>query len=123
MEKLARSKFFLPICGLLAGVLNGLLGAGGGIAVVFALGLALPDIDGRDLFANALCVMLPLSAVSALIYAAGGRLSTDGMGLYVIPAIIGGVCGSFLLGRLDPRVTRTVFGALVIYSGLVLMIK
>ena len=66
--------------GLGAGFINGLLGAAGGILLVTALPyLPTPSLlsvganpygqagaDRRDLFASALAVMLPVSAVSAL---------------------------------------------------------
>ena len=116
----------LLICaGLLAGFLNGLLGAGGGIPVVFFLSWFLGDTlqDRRDLYANALCVMLPISAVSCVQYAMVGNLQTEGFGVYALPAIVGGVAGGILLGRLRASVLKKLFGALVIYSGILLVIR
>ncbi len=109
----------------MAGLVNGLLGAGGGIIAVFALRLAMAEsgAEEKDIFANALCVMLPLSAVSAFVYAASGNLTTRGMGVYILPAVLGGVLGAFILGRMRPRGLRRLFGALVIYSGILLIIK
>ena len=99
----ADKKWFIPLAGFLAGGINGLLGAGGGIIVVFALTYALKgkEADAREVFANALCVMLPVSAVSCIIYAVKGNIITEGFGIYVIPAIIGGAAGAILLDNKD----------------------
>ena len=111
--------------GFLAGVVNGLLGAGGGILVVWAMAYALrgKPYDVRDCYANALCVMLPISALSCVRYAMRGHLVTDGMGRYVIPAVLGGFVGGLLLGRLRVGALKRLFAALVIYSGLILILR
>jgi uncharacterized membrane protein YfcA len=105
--------------------LNGLLGSGGGIPVVFFLSWSLEETlqDRRDLYANALCVMLPISIVSCIQYARVGNLQVDGFGAYAIPAVIGGIVGGILLGRLRASVLQKLFGALVIYSGILLVIR
>lgn len=116
---------YLLLSGLLSGVVNGLLGAGGGILIVFALSALLGEElgDRRDLYANALCVMLPISVVSCIRYALRGNLSTDGFGIYLLPAVVGGVVGGILLGKLNGIWLRRLFGALVIWSGVMLMIR
>ena len=115
---------YLCAAGLLAGFVNGLLGAGGGIPVVFALsGLFGEECDRRELYANALCVMLPISAVSCLRYALAGNLQTEGFGVYVLPAILGGVAGGILLGRFRGAWLSVLFGALVIVSGILLIVR
>ena len=111
------------VMGALAGVANGLLGAGGGILVVFGLSRLMKEYEPRDLYASALCVMLPVSAVSCIRYAARGNLPTDEFGVYVLPAVLGGVIGGVLLGKLRGGVLKKLFGALVIYSGILLMLK
>ena len=125
MKSISKKRFFLPTMGFLAGLTNGLLGAGGGIVAVWALSASLGDgiEDRRDVFANALCVMLPISAVSCISYAIAGNLTVTGMGAYAIPAILGGITGGILLGKIKFSSLRRLFAALVIYSGIVLIIK
>ena len=101
------------------------LGAGGGIVAVFALRLSLGDelSDNRDIFANALCVTLPISVLSCLSYALRGELKINGIGLYVIPAILGGALGGVLLGKLKASSVRKLFSALVLISGILLIVR
>ena len=116
---------YLAVGGLLAGFVNGLLGAGGGILAVFALSSAKPAELGEpsDLYANALCVMLPISALSCLRYAIAGNLVTEGFGVYALPAVAGGLLGGLFLGKLKAGVLRKLFGALVIWAGIALIIR
>ena len=111
--------------GFLAGAVNGLLGAGGGILIVWAMAYALRGeaSDARDFYANALCVMLPISALSCVRYAMRGNLTTDGMSRYVLPALLGGFCGGLLLGKIKVGALKKLFSALVFYSGIVLIIR
>ena len=120
-----KSKYFLICAGILCGFLNGLLGAGGGIVAVFALRLSLGDelSDSRDVFANALCVTLPISVLSCLSYALRGELKINGIGLYVIPAMLGGALGGVLLGKLKASSVRKLFSALVLISGILLIVR
>ena len=105
--------------GFWAGILNGLLGAGGGIILVRSAGKILPRecCNGRDVFANALCVMLPISAVSAIAYVLQGSVSGIDFTPFVLPALIGGVGGGMLLSVIDTRLLRLIFSALVVWSG------
>lgn len=125
MKNFAQKPIFLPIMALIAGVLNGLLGAGGGIILVFALSRALKERikSPRDVFANALCIMLPISVVSCLIYAYRGNLSLGGISSYAIPAILGGIVGAIVLDKISVGLLKKLFSGLVIYSGIMLMIK
>ena len=117
--------FSLVGAGLLAGFANGLLGAGGGIIAVFAFAHFLKGkgYERHDIYANALCVMLPISAVSCVRYALAGHLVTEGFGVFALPAIVGGVVGAWLLGRLRASFLKKLFSALVILSGVLLIIR
>ena len=106
--------------GFLAGVANGLLGAGGGILIVFGLSPLLSggNEDGRDVFANALCVMLPVSLISLIGYAAAGRIPTEAqLTPILIPCIAGGAAGALLLHRVNTSYLQKLFALIVIWSG------
>ncbi len=110
----------LAFSGLFAGFANGLLGAGGGIIVTFALAKLLSGGEGaqRDIFANVVAAMLPMTAVSALIYALQGKLEISSSGPFLLPGIIGGIIGALLLGRINTLWLKKLFAALVIFSGI-----
>ncbi len=121
----ARAIIRLTLFGIAAGVANGLFGAGGGILIVFGLTpLLLFDEEGRrDVFANALCVMFPVSIVSLIGYARADRFSLDGFSHYLIPCVLGGVLGAFLLEKLKIPLLQKAFALIVIWSGLYMVIK
>ena len=121
----SKTALSLATAGLLAGFANGLLGAGGGIIAVFAFAHLLRgcEHERRDLYANALCVMLPISALSCVRYAMAGRLVTEGFGIYALPAILGGLLGALLLGRLGASALKRLFALLVIWSGVLLILR
>jgi uncharacterized membrane protein YfcA len=111
--------------GVLSGFVNGLLGAGGGILLVLALKKILKkeNVDEKEVFANSLAVMLPVSVFSAFLYALRGNVSFTGFDAFVLPAILGGIFGALLLGRLTAKTVRALFGALVIVSGIIMIIR
>ena len=115
----------LMAAGALAGFANGLLGAGGGIVIVVALAKLMADSfeNKNDIFATALCVMLPLSTISTLIYLWGGHMSFEGMGALIPPAVLGGALGGALLGRLDTRIVKKLFSAIMALSGILLIVR
>ena len=110
--------------GLCAGLLNGLLGAGGGIIIIYTLSYALQNnAKSRDVFANALLVMLPLSAISCILYTLRGNLNFENMGSLILPAVIGGTAAGFLLGHIKTSFLKKLFATLVIISGILMIIK
>ena len=121
---LSGKRRLLLLGGLAAGFLNGLLGAGGGIVIVWILEKALRDEveSPRDIFANALAVMLPISAVSAVSYALSGGLPKGNITRFLIPAVLGGLLGAFLLDKLKTATVKTLFCFLVILSGILMVI-
>lgn len=115
-----KNKGWGALClGFFAGLLNGLLGAGGGIILVRGAEKVLPREyhESRDVFANVLAVMLPLSAVSAIAYVLRGSVHGLEFAPFILPAIIGGVGGGLLLAVIDTRLLRLIFSALVVWSG------
>lgn len=109
--------------GLAAGFTGGLLGAGGGIIVVWILsGLLKDQAEGKDIFACALAVMLPISAVSTIGYALGGGLPGGGELRILLPAILGGLAGGFLLDKLNTEWVSLLFTVIMVISGILMVI-
>ena len=134
MKKPAHTAFpwlLLGLTGVSAGLLNGLLGAAGGILLVALLPRLTPPAalyppavplgthhERRDILATAMTVMLPVSAVSGVFYWFRGiRPDPTLLLLLVIPAAAGGLVGAKLLGKLPDRVLKKIFAALVVVAG------
>lgn len=127
-----RKRLPLVIIGsLTAGIINGLLGAGGGIILIFVLAKALGNLyekgtevyQRRDLMAISLSVMSVISAVSAIRYGINGILDLNLIKKLIIPAIVGGFVGGFLLNKLKESLLIKLFAFLVIYSGLAMIVR
>lgn len=113
--------WFVPAAAL-AGVVNGLLGAGGGVIMLYVIKAVLSrragegDV-GKDTFATVVAVMLPVSLISAISYGAAGNVDMTEMQILTLPAIVGGIIGAYLTDKLPTRVIRGIFAVLVIVSG------
>ncbi len=125
-----KMKFFkhsaplIAIGGFIAGFINGLLGAGGGIIIVFVLSRLIKDeVTPRDIFANALCIMLPISVLSCIIYVLNGNANFEGFLPFLIPAIAGGLLGAILLSKINTDFLKKLFAVLVAISGILLIVK
>ncbi len=125
MSKTAKNALLLASSALLAGLINGLLGAGGGIVAVWGLNRALSEhmTDRRDAFANALLIMLPLSVVSLIFYALRGQLSGVNTSALLLPAIAGGFGGALILDRINVKLLKLIFAVIVVYSGFTMLFR
>ncbi len=116
----------LPVCllGVIAGLLNGLLGAGGGVVLVIGLRRVQKGTlqDPRAVYVSALCVMLPVSLFTIFRYRAMGHLEATRIAQIALPAIIGGALGAWLLRQLTPTALSRLFSALVLVSGIVMLL-
>ncbi len=107
--------------GILIGLLNGLFGAGGGIAAV-----ALFEKNGfsrKSAHATAVSIMLFLSAVSGFLYWQRGYVSLSD----VLPFLPGGVLGAALGGWLLPKIPDTwlkkIFSLFILYAAVRLFFR
>lgn len=105
------------IAGVGAGFINGLLGTGGGIVLIFALNYILKGEKSKDIYAFTLCVTLALSLVSLFVYVRKGAVDFNESVRYGIAAIPGGVIGAYLLDRLNGKIVKRIFAVLLIVAG------
>ena len=100
--------------GAAAGFLNGLLGALGGIVLVFALSKRIQEPD--VLFATSVAVMAPVTALAALNYFASG--DAPPYPLLLIPAAAGGALGAALSGKIKGDGLTYIFAVLTAVAGI-----
>ena len=127
MDRSERFKnLWLIPTGALAGLVNGLLGTGGG-TVILLFSLARKkgkgDVSKRDDFASTMCVILILSLCSLFIYFKGGHIDLTYSLRYLIPAVPGGMIGALLLDRVSARFLKIGFSLLLIISGGVMLLR
>ena len=126
MQQKRKNTAFFLLLGAIVGVLNGLLGAGGGVIAVLGLRHALRKTqhDPRMAFAGALLLTLPLSLLSLWRYAQADILPPLPQALPVaIPALLGGTLGALLLPYFPTAALGRLFGLLTLLSGVLLMVR
>ena len=112
-----KQRRFALLAGALAGLANGLFGAGGGLLLIPLL-TGCCGLEQRQALATSVAVTLPLSALSALIY-----WLRDGLPLpAALPFALGGALGGFLagklMGRLPEKLLRRIFALFLLYGAL-----
>ena len=103
------------VAGGLAGLLNGLFGAGGGLILVPLL-IGWLKLEEKQAFATSLAIILPLSVVSYILFCIqGGNVWSE-----ALPYLLGGILGGALSIRLFRRLSTTwlhrLFGILILYG-------
>ena len=105
------------LLGLLVGAVNGLLGAGGGMLAVPLLTGA-EGLPAKKAHATAIALILPLSAVSTLVYAltGGGSYAVE------MPAaagvFAGGIVGALLLSKAPAALLTELFYGVMMFAGI-----
>ena len=110
-----RSKYM--ISGALAGLANGLFGAGGGLFLV-PLFIGWVGLEQRRAFATSVAVVCCLSVAALVSYALRGGVDVA----QALPYLAGGLVGGMLSGRVFDRIPVTWlhrgFGLLMLYGGI-----
>lgn len=107
------------LSGAVAGILNGLLGAGGGMVLVPLLER---QVEQRQLFPTAVAVMLPLSAVSAGVYALHGSLPLKQALPFLLGGCLGAIPAGLLCKRIPVAVLRRIFALFLLWGGVRLLL-
>jgi uncharacterized membrane protein YfcA len=108
----------LLVIGVVAGLLSGLLGVGGGIVMVPLLVLW-AGYGQREAHATSLGAIVPISLAGVLTYGIAGAVRVPAAVALAAGSVAGARVGAGLLARLDERALKTLFGTfLVVVAGL-----
>jgi uncharacterized membrane protein YfcA len=111
----------LIIIGLLAGILSGLVGVGGGILMIplliIFLGLSQHQAQGTALFA----MLPPIGILAAINYYKEGFVKWEYAIVIAFTFVIGGYLGSKLSLSLPPQMVRRIFGVIMLLGAIKLI--
>ncbi len=107
--------------GILIGLTNVIVGACGGIVAVESL--KRNKLDQTQSHATAISIMLPLTAISAILYIYKGNVTVKQSLIYLIPGIAGAFAGAALLPRIPKKALTKIFAIFIIYAGIRMYLK
>ncbi len=110
MKKIKNILWGIPI-----GFVNGFFGSGGGVVAVYVLKRIL-KVEDKKAHATALGIILPLSCASLFMY----KNSCVDFNLVLLCALggsLGSIIGAKFLNRIPKRWLQIVFGAVMVLSG------
>ena len=115
--------FILITIGLLAGVLSGFVGVGGGIVIVpglvYMLGFSQHQAQGTSLF----ILSMPVVILATMNYWKSGNVNWK-FGLIIAATfILGGYFGSKLALKISPGLVKFLFGILMAYVSFRLIVS
>ncbi len=105
----------------LTGAVNALFGAGGGVIAVKLF--SLQQEEQKKAQASAVCMILPLSAVSALFYYLRGHIDMSVALPYLPFGVLGACVGPLLLKKLPSGLLKKLFALFMIYTGLRMIMR
>lgn len=117
----AQKKWIPPLIGAVCGVLNGLFGAGGGIAAVPLLKYS--GIELKKAHATSLAVILPISLVSAILYMINGTVQFSQALVYLPGGFAGAIAGALYMKKIPGQWLRRIFGGFMVYAAIRLLLR
>jgi uncharacterized membrane protein YfcA len=106
--------------GFLGGLLAGLLGVGGGIAIVPLLVIAAGTTQ-HEAHATSLAAIIPISAVAATRFGLAGEIDVHAAVFLACGTLVGAPVGARLMARTSEGTLKALFGMLAIVLGAVML--
>ena len=109
-------KFFISVSGAVAGTVNGLFGAGGGMVLVPLLRKC-PDLTEREQFPASIAIIAPICVVS-LVFSAGAQITFWQLLPYLLGSASGGTAAG-IWGKKIPTVwLHRILGIVILWGGI-----
>jgi uncharacterized membrane protein YfcA len=115
--------FILITIGLLAGILSGFVGVGGGIVIVpglvYMLGFTQHQAQGTSLF----ILSMPVVILATMNYWKTGNVNWKFGLIIAVTFVLGGYIGSKLALKISPGLVKFLFGILMAYVSFRLIVS
>jgi hypothetical protein len=107
----------LGAIGLLTGLINGLLGIGGGTILIPAMVFLLGE-EQHVAHGTSLAIILPTAIVSMFVYQANNHMDWGLVLKIATSGMLGGYLGAKLMERIPSAYLKKIFGLFMIMAGL-----
>lgn len=107
--------------GAATGILSGFFGGGGGMVVVPALA-AIMKICEKQAHATAIAVILPVTAVCAVVYGIRGISFGADFAPVAVGVVVGGLFGAAFMGKISNGFLSFIFYAVMIIAGIKMLL-
>ena len=108
--------------GLGAGFASGLFGVGGGVVIVPAL-VGFAGFDQHGAHGTSLAAIVPIASVGAATFALSGDVDLPIALLLAAGSLVGAQLGARIMMRSSERSLRVAFGALMVVSAIVMLVR
>ena len=109
------------IVAFLSGLINNLMGSGGGLLAVPYFCSTLHSQHKAQ--ANSTALILPLCILNTFLYRKQIELPFKRVLLFIIPGIIGAAIGGLYFKKLPTKVLKLLLGAFMIYCGMKMILS
>lgn len=116
-----KSNLRIAILGFSIGMVNGLLGSGGGMLAVPILKKL--GFGQKEAHSNAVAVILPICMLSSGLYLFNDYVNLSDALIYIPAGLLGAVLGTYCLRKISPIWLKRIFGGFMVYAGIRLLIK
>ena len=110
-------KFQLSIIGVITGLINGLLGVGGGTFLIPALTHS-GKLQQHFAHGTTISVILPTAIVSTLIYGLNQHIDYQLALKVIISGALGSFLGAKLMNQINPLLLKKIFALFIIITGI-----
>ena len=110
------NKYLLPIAGGTAGLINGLLGAGGGMVLVPLLAKS-SDLTEQEIFPASIAIITPICIIS-LLFSAQWQLTLSNVFPYLTGSILGGIAAGCWGQHIPTKWLHRFLGIILLWGGI-----
>ncbi len=112
---MALKKFLYLTVGFVSGLINGILGTGGGTIVVPSIEALGTEV--KKSHATAIAIILPITIVSAFFYIKQGIIDIKATLIVTVLGSFGALCGATILKKIPSKYLKILFGISMIFGG------